>query len=228
MCDFHSCCIRVDGALAHVAENSHSSAAAAAGWKENEPLKRPRFVEAEWDGIGEYPGAERITRVQAGEELTAKQRRKIDAHYQALAAILKNTEPTAEQLGRWNKPAFADVLARLCIVKIPAGVKVWRGDLAIASGVKLEAPDLEEVSGYVDVRQGATFTAPVLEEVSGSVDVQQGATFTAPVLAKAGYVYVRQGATFTAPVLAEVSGSVDVQQGATFTAPKLGYTGGEQ
>ncbi len=29
MCDFHSCCIRVDGALAHVAENSHSSAALA-------------------------------------------------------------------------------------------------------------------------------------------------------------------------------------------------------
>ena len=65
MCDFHSCCVRVDGALAHVPENSHSKAAQEAGWMENEPHKRPRFVETEWDGRGKYPGAERIARVPA-------------------------------------------------------------------------------------------------------------------------------------------------------------------
>ena len=205
MCDFHSCCIRVDGALAHVAENSHSSAALAAGWKENEPHKRARFVEAEWNGRGEYPGADKICRVQAGEELTAKQRKKCDDHYKSLAAILKNKTPSAAEFLRWNKPAFRDVLCRLEITVLPADIKVWHGDLNISENSKLELPHLAEVTG--------------------SVDVQQGATFTAPVLAKTGSVYVQQGATFTAPVLAEVTGSVYVQQGATFTAPKLNRGG---
>ena len=35
------------------------------GWKNNEDFKRPVFVEAEWDGRGEYPGAEKICRVPA-------------------------------------------------------------------------------------------------------------------------------------------------------------------
>ena len=30
MCDFHSICVRVDGAIAHVAKNSHSEAVEAA------------------------------------------------------------------------------------------------------------------------------------------------------------------------------------------------------
>jgi hypothetical protein len=225
MCDFHSCCIRVDGALAHVAENSHSSAALAAGWKENEPHKRASFVEAEWNGRGEYPGADKICRVQAGEELTAKQRKKCDDHYKALAAILKNKTPSAAELLRWNKPAFRDVLGQLEITALPADIEVWHGDLNISENSKLELPHLAEVAGSVYVQQGATFTAPALAEVTGYVDVQQGATFTAPVLAKTGYVDVRQGATFTAPALAEVTGYVDVQQGATFTAPKLNRGG---
>lgn len=60
MCDFHSIIVRVDGAIGHIASNSHSEAAEALGWKENEDFKPTRFVEVEWDGMGDYPGAEKI------------------------------------------------------------------------------------------------------------------------------------------------------------------------
>ena len=62
MCDFHSICVRVDGAIAHVAKNSHSEAVEAAGWKENKDHLPPVFVEAEWNGEGKFPGIEKITR----------------------------------------------------------------------------------------------------------------------------------------------------------------------
>ena len=129
MCDFHSCCVRVDGALAHVADNSHSTAAQQAGWMENEPHKRPRFVETEWDGRGTYPGAERIARIQPGEELTAAQRKKIDSHYQALAAFLNNKALTLEDFERWSAKKWNDVTQaffRGCtgLTKLPDGLTV--------------------------------------------------------------------------------------------------------
>lgn len=109
MCDFHSVCIRVDGALAHVKDNSHSGAVKAAGWVENQPHKRPVFVEAEWDGDGEYPGADKICRIQEGEKLTAKQRETCDRHYKALADVLNSPEPKAASLARFKAPEFSDV-----------------------------------------------------------------------------------------------------------------------
>ena len=162
MCDFHSIIVRRDGAMAHVPENSHSGAAAACGWRENEPNKRPVFVEAEWDGEGEYPGADKITRVPAGEELTAAQRKRIDSHYSALASILKNRRPTFEQLLYWNKPAFSDVLSRLWVETIPEEITEWTGSLDVQQGATLTAPALTKVTGYLYVQQGATLTAPKL------------------------------------------------------------------
>jgi hypothetical protein len=219
MCDFHSICVRTDGAIAHVAQNSHSTAADAAGWRNNEDHRRPVFVEVEWDGEGEYPGADKIARVPAGEKLTVNQRRKIDFHYQALAAILKNPKPTFEQLSKWLDPKWADVLGRLRITEMPEGVKEWPGELVIPKGATLTANALTKV-GYVDVEQGATLTANALTEVSGSVYVKQGATLTANALTKVGSVYVEQGATLTANALTKV-GYVDVKQGATLTANAL-------
>ena len=114
MCDFHSCVIRADGALAHVAGNSHSSAVAKAGWAENRAHARPCFVEAEWDGIGEYPGAEKICRIPEGEKLTAKQRETVDRHYKALADVMNSPQPSARSLARFAAPEFSDVqIARL-------------------------------------------------------------------------------------------------------------------
>ena len=34
MCDFHSICVRTDGAIAHLPSNSHSGAVEAAKWRE--------------------------------------------------------------------------------------------------------------------------------------------------------------------------------------------------
>jgi len=88
MCDFHSIAVRADGAIAHVNSNSHSEAVSKAGWMENEPHKRKRFVECEWDGKGAYPGAEKITRFDKDDGLTVKQKSVIDRHYSNLAKAL--------------------------------------------------------------------------------------------------------------------------------------------
>ncbi|HWA28088.1 MAG TPA: hypothetical protein VG734_20725, partial [Lacunisphaera sp.] len=119
MCDFHSVVVRANGALAHVAENSHSTAVSKAGWRENEPLKRPVFVEAEWDGLGEYPGAEKICRVPDGEKLTDAQRSAVDSHYRALALMLKQKSPSAAVRAKFAAPEFADVVSQAIIEARP-------------------------------------------------------------------------------------------------------------
>ncbi len=125
MCDFHSCVIRADGALAHVAGNSHSEAVKAAGWAENRPHARPCFVEAEWNGEGKYPGADKICRVPEGEKLTAKQRETVDRHYKALADVMGG-KPSARSLARFAAPEFSDVLSKAAF-KAPNLTEELRG-----------------------------------------------------------------------------------------------------
>jgi hypothetical protein len=70
MCDFHSICIRLDGAIAHVSGNSHSQAVTAAGWRENDqPVETgvQRFWEWEWNGRGEIPPIERLLKNYSAE-----------------------------------------------------------------------------------------------------------------------------------------------------------------
>jgi len=112
MCDFHSIVVRVDGASAHIAGNSHSGAVEAAGWRENDQMADLRgkyFVEAEWDGLGDFPGAESITRG----EMNEKQRKLIANHYTALQKLLADPASHAERMclgrGIFSKPEFADV-----------------------------------------------------------------------------------------------------------------------
>jgi hypothetical protein len=248
MCDFHSIAVRRDGAIAHVHGNSHSGAVHHAGWRENQPNREPFFVEAEWNGNGEYPGAEKITRNHSKEfPLTVAQTKAIDRHYQALASVLIATHPTAEEIAKWNKPEFADVMERICakIEKLPEieGAK-WHGNLYVRQGGTLTAPALTEITGYLYVRQGGTLTAPALTEITdnldvqqggtltapaltktGNLDVQQGGTLTAPALTKTGNLYVQQGGTLTAPALTEITDNLYVQQGGTLTAPAFGYNG---
>jgi len=162
MCNFHSCIIRRDGALAHVASNSHSEAAADCGWRENKPNERPFFVEAEWDGQGIYPGAEKICRIPEGEELTAPQRRKIDSHYQALAAFLQLKNPTLDQLKKWNMPKYSDVMSALRVDSLPEGLTEWHGYLYIREGASLTANALTK-TGSLDIREGASLTAPKIK-----------------------------------------------------------------
>ena len=225
MCDFHSICVRVDGAKTHLRTNSHSGSVDAAKWRENQPNRDPFFVEAEWNGLGQYPGADKICRSTPNEA----QRKTVDAHYQALAAVMADPIKAATLCfdgGIFSGAEYADVrwnilihpncphrLAdRLAVTLLQANgetIKSWHpaicdfdGSFKIAAGYKLTAPALKTVSGYVIVEQGATCTAPALKTVSGDVIVEQGATCTAPALKTvSGYVRVEQGATFTAPAL---------------------------
>jgi hypothetical protein len=93
MCDLFSGIVRVDGEFRHIKENSHSGAVAAAGWQENNGL-RTRFVEAEWNGVGKYPGADEICRG----ELNEKQRKTIDRIYGALASLVEDPAKHAERM----------------------------------------------------------------------------------------------------------------------------------
>ena len=107
MCDFHSVVCYVDGAIYHAASNSHTAAVKLSGRPENDGTRR--FVEAEWDGRGKYPGAEKITLGEPNE----KQIRAIDSHYRELSRVMK----TGDFNGIWAESEYADVraeFARLC------------------------------------------------------------------------------------------------------------------
>jgi hypothetical protein len=251
MCDFHSIVCRHDGAIGHIAANSHSGAVAALKWLENDQVSAlrgvPRFLECEWSGEGEYPGADYVTRGVPNE----KQAKAIDGHYQALAKLLSDPASHAERMlfeggifagdeyadVRWkvlNLPEcprrVADKLVTLAlhaqgekVRSIDPRIAVITGNLAIAKGCTVEARNLSKVTGDVWLYQGVSFTAPVLAQ-TGYVRLDQGASFTAPVLAQTGYVRLDQGASFTAPVLAQ-TGYVWLDQGVSFTAPVLAQTG---
>src|SRR5688572_29293411 len=118
MCDFHSCCVRRDGALAHIPGNSHSGAVAAAGWRENDQMADFRgafFVEAEWNGEGIFPGVDKIVRGPVNE----KQRKVIEAHYTALANLLADPAANADRMlfdgGIFSNDQFADIRWRVLI-----------------------------------------------------------------------------------------------------------------
>ncbi len=228
MCDFHSICVRRDGAIAHIPENSHSGAIEKLGWRENDQIaavRGPFFVEAEWSCQGEFPGVDRITR---GSSLNEKQRKVIENHYTNLAKLLADPAAHAERMlfnrGFFSGEEYADIRWKILIhTECPKRVadKLAETSLyAMGDEIKSLHPLVKRVDGSFSIAEKYEITAPALTK-SGSVYVQQGATFTAPALTKSGYVDVQQGATFTAPALTEVSGSVYVQQGATFTAPKL-------
>jgi hypothetical protein len=108
MSNFHSIVVRVDGAIAHIPGNSHSGAVEKAGWAENDStFKKQRFVEVEWNGEGEYPGAEKIARFDKENGLTQKQVEAIDRHYGFLNRALKGDSDAVEYfLG----PDYSDVL----------------------------------------------------------------------------------------------------------------------
>jgi hypothetical protein len=259
MCDFHSIVVRRDGAIAHIPQNSHSGAVGAAGWRENDQMADMRgafFVEAEWGGVGRFPGVEEITYSFGGGSLAEKQAKVIEAHYENLSKLLADPAAHAGRMlfdgGYFSGDEYADVrwrvlhlpntpwriVERLVKSKLhadaqmpirslhPAITKI-DGSFAVAEGVTLETKTLAEVSGGVYMREGSTLTAPVLAEVSGGVYMREGSTLTVPALVKvSGGVYVRENATLTAPALAEVSGDVYKHRTAKMDAPLLNGKGG--
>ena len=252
MCDFHSIVVRRDGAKAHVAANSHSGAVRAANWRENDKtadFREPFFVEAEWDGVGDFPGVDKITRGTFCE----KQARVIEAHYRALADLLRDPAAHAETMlfgnGVFAAAEYADVrfavlvsgncpkqiadkLAKATLHASGQPVKSLHpaitnlpGNLCIADGVEFVAPNLISVGGYVAVYGSAKADFPVLAEVGGYVAVSVSAKADFPVLAKVGgNVDVYGSASF--PVLAEVGGYVAVYGSAKADFPVLAKVGG--
>ncbi|MBS0211325.1 MAG: hypothetical protein JSS27_20455, partial [Planctomycetes bacterium] len=85
MCDFHSICVRADGAIAHHPSNSHSRAVAHAGWKEN-TAETTRFWECEWGGEGEMPDS--LVQARNGIKPPEEVIRIATAHYAALYRAL--------------------------------------------------------------------------------------------------------------------------------------------
>ena len=112
MCDFFSSICRIDGTIFHAPHNSHSRMVEEAGWKENDQmadLREPRFVEVEWNGRGEYPGAESVARGTINE----KQRKAIDLLYGNLEKLVSNPNEHAVRMftgkGYFSGANFADV-----------------------------------------------------------------------------------------------------------------------
>ena len=207
MCDFHSIVVRRDGAVAHVASNSHSEAVNAAGWRENDSMadkRGPFFVECEWNGQGVFPGVDKITRGEFNE----KQRKVIELHYGNLALLLNEPAVNGERMltgkGCFSDEGYADL--RWKTLLHDACPKPLSDKLAIT---------LLHAQGEV-----VKSLHPKITGIAGNFSITEGYKVTAPVLAKCGYVYVSENATFTAPVLAEC-GNVDVHKKGGFTAPKL-------
>lgn len=113
MCDYHSICVRRDGAIAHTSKNSHSAAAAAAGWQENTDQKTV-FVECEWDGLsGGSFALRKVVSLRNGmkiEDLTNKQVKAITRHYKALELVMQKGDvaPIKPQ-GILHGPEYWDV-----------------------------------------------------------------------------------------------------------------------
>ena len=233
MCDFFSCCIRVDGAVVHLADNSHAEAVAAAGWKENDQLADlhgPRFVEAEWNGSG-YPGAVKICRGPV--RPNDKQVETCDRIYGALARLLSDPEANAEAMlfgqGIFAGDEYADVRWRVLISeKCPKRVAdklVALPLYANAEPIKSLDPRITELAGNLVIAEGGRVSAKSLRTISGYVYISAGAKADFPVLAKVGRnVYVSGGATVDFPALTEVGGNVVVSGSASF--PALAEAGG--
>ena len=245
MCDFLSICVRKDGAVAHIPKNSHSGAIAHYGWRENDQMADMRgkfFVEAEWNGQGKYPGAEKITRGEFNE----KQRTKIDSIYTSLAELLNNPAERAEGMlfghGIFAGDEWADIRWRVLIhpecpkriadklvaMKLHANGKAIKsldpriteidGNLVIAEGYEITSHSLTKVGGNLLVSGSAKLDA--LTKVGGTLDVYGSARLDA--LTKVGGSLVVYGfARLDAPALKEVGGDLVVYGSAKLDAPKL-------
>jgi hypothetical protein len=103
MCDFHSICVRKDGAVAHLPTNSHSAAVEAAKWRENQPNREPFFVEAEGTN-----GENVVIRGEAN----ALQKKVIARHYGSLGKLLADPKKHAAMLkgaGIFSGSGYLDV-----------------------------------------------------------------------------------------------------------------------
>ena len=192
MCDFISICTRVDGKIAHIPSNSHSGAVKEFGWTENNQtaymLDKMRFVESEWNGIGDYPGAEKITRG----EINEKQRKAIDLFYSNAAKLFSDPKKHAKRMLTGNGYFASDIYAdiRFNVIIHDECPKLVANELAklplYASGQKVKSlhPKIAKIEGGFKIAAGYKITAPALAEVGSSVDVHKTGKLNALKLKK--------------------------------------------
>ena len=114
MCDYHSACFRVDGAVAHDPSNSHSTIIRNAGWRENDSQFQCRFVECEWHGHSEYPGASAVVSSGARDTtLNDNQVRAINRHYLRLQDAHANPGHHLFGDGYFSGANYADVRSQV-------------------------------------------------------------------------------------------------------------------
>jgi hypothetical protein len=235
MCDFHSIVVRRDGVIAHIPSNSHSGAVKEAGWTENDQMAemrdQMRFVEVEWSGQGDFPGAVQISRGTIND----KQARVIESHYTALAKLLSAPEEHAERMlfdgGIFDGDQFADLRWKVLIHdKCPRRVADRLVKLRLhANGEHIKSidPRIEKIDGNVVVAEDYEILAPALTEVGGYLRVYGSAKLDAPALTEVGgELYVYGSAKLDAPALTEVGGDLCVYGSAKLDAPALTEVGG--
>ena len=188
MCDFLSIIVRHDGKIGHTPSNSHSETVKAFGWRENDDPHRDekRFIEAEWNCEGRFPGADKISRG----EINEKQRKAIECFYGNAAKLLAEPEKHAERMlfgrGYFSDDRFADMRWRVLIhPKCPHHVADKLAVLALHTNgdrVKSLHPKITNLAGNLVVEDGYEVNAPVLTEIGGNLCVCGSAKFDAPVL----------------------------------------------
>lgn len=113
-------------------------------------------------------------------------------------------------------------------IVVPAGeVRNVPGDnayttLIIKRGARLAAPDLEIVTGRIEVEEGAKLAAPLLRSCEVLV-LDEGATVAVPKLTRAAVVIIGDNATLVAPRMHRCGG-VRLNESSVFEAPCEDYT----
>jgi hypothetical protein len=228
MCDFHSIVVRRDGAIAHIPGNSHSGAVAASKWTENDSVSEfreaPRFTEAEWSGQGEFPGVDRITRGVLNE----KQRKVVETHYTALAALLADPSSNADRMlfgtGIFAGDEYADIRWKVLIhPECPKRVADRLVTMSLhANGERIKSfdPRITSLEGSLAIEEGYEISAPALAKVGGYLYVDGSAKLDA-LTEVGGDLKVYGSAKLDAPALAKVGGYLDISPSAQLNAPKL-------
>jgi hypothetical protein len=101
-------------------------------------------------------------------------------------------------------------------------IKKIQGGVLIDTEAKINAQNLEEMSGDIRLLENASLTAPNLREVE-SIQLEKNASLTAPNLREVKSIQLEENARLTAPNLREVK-NIILKNNASLTAPNLEKT----
>ena len=168
--------------MCHTPTNSHTEMIEAAGWRVNEPNRKTVVFEAEWDGVGDVPPAEKLIKNNR-EECPELVKKAVLKHYTALRDVLVGK-------GDWRRFADfekdSDVWARL--TSLPAGVvfpEKISGSLYLPSLSSLPAGVVfpAKISGSLDLSRLTSLPEGVVfpEKIGGYLDLSRLTSLPADV-----------------------------------------------